>query len=367
MFISITWGWAQRTQFATENAARAVLVFRKRQRGVKITAITLFGAAGDLRGAGMNMIDVKNLNFDYPGKRVLHDISFSIAAGSVTALVGPNGAGKTTLLRCLVALDRPHSGEITVGGIDVTENPRAVHRQIGYLSDFFGLFNDLTVRQCLTYMCWSQQVEVKNVAQHVEKIAREVMIDNMLERKAGVLSRGYRQRLGIGLALVHDPALVILDEPASGMDPEARIQLSQLMRSLRAQGKTMIVSSHILNELEDYCTDMLIIRDGRVAGHVLLSDHVQKMRRVITISLRGGAAAHAAKLSAQNGLTVERLEGDAAFCRFDGDEAAQQGLLSALLAAGLPVYNFASEQHSLQDAYMRATETDAPVSGGQGV
>lgn len=323
----------------------------------------------------MNMIEVKNLNFDYPGKRVLHDISFSIAKGSVTALVGPNGAGKTTLLRCLVALDRPHSGEISVGGIDVTENPRAVHRQIGYLSDFFGLFNDLTVRQCLTYMCWSQQVDVKNaaqrvnvnnVAQHVEKIAREVMIENMLERKAGVLSRGYRQRLGIGLALVHDPALIILDEPASGMDPEARIQLSQLMRSLRARGKTMIVSSHILNELEDYCTDMLIIRDGRVAGHVLLSDHTQKTQRMITISLRGGAAAYADKLSAQSGVIVERLEGDTAICRFDGDETAQQALLSALLAAGLPIYNFASEQHSLQDAYMRATETDAPKSGGQG-
>ncbi|MDP2204993.1 MAG: ABC transporter ATP-binding protein [Alphaproteobacteria bacterium] len=332
----------------------------------------------------MNMIEVKNLNFDYPGKRVLHDVSFGIAEGSVTALVGPNGAGKTTLLRCLVALDRPHSGEIFVGGIDVTENPRAVHRQIGYLSDFFGLFNDLTVRQCLTYMCWSQQVDVKNaaervdvknaaervqiknVAQHVEKIAREVMIDNMLERKAGVLSRGYRQRLGIGLALVHDPALIILDEPASGMDPEARIQLSQLMRALRARGKTMIVSSHILNELEDYCTDMLIIRDGRVAGHVLLSDHTQKTQRIITISLRGGAAVHADKLSAQKGLTVERLEGDAALCRFDGDEVAQQALLAALLAAGLPIYNFASEQHSLQDAYMRATETEAPISGGQG-
>lgn len=304
----------------------------------------------------MNMIEVKNLNFDYPGKRVLHDISFTIAQGSVTALVGPNGAGKTTLLRCLVALDCPHSGDISVGGIDVTENPRAVHRQIGYLSDFFGLFNDLTVRQCLTYMSWSQQVEVKNVAAHVEKIAREVMIDNMLERKAGVLSRGYRQRLGIGLALVHDPALIILDEPASGMDPEARIHLSRLMRSLRARGKTMIVSSHILNELEDYCTDMLIIRDGRVASHVLLSDHAQKTQRILYISLRGGAAVHAQILAAEPGLHIESFDGDVATCRFDGDESAQQTLLSALLAAGLPVYNFASEQHSLQDAYMRVTE-----------
>jgi len=306
----------------------------------------------------MSMIEVKNLNFDYPGKRVLHDVSFNIKTGSATALVGPNGAGKTTLLRCLVGLDRPHSGQIIVGGVDVAENPRAVHRQIGYLSDFFGLFNDLTVRQCLTYMSWSQQVDHKNVAAHVEKIARDVMIDNMLDRKAGVLSRGYRQRLGIGLALVHDPAIVILDEPASGMDPEARIQLSRLVRDLRARGKTLIVSSHILNELEDYCTDMLIIRSGRVADHVLLSEHAAQTARQLRISMQGGAAAHVTALQAQKGLTVESIEGDVALCRFEGDDAAQRGLLSALTAAGVPVYNFSAAAHSLQDAYMRVTEKD---------
>lgn len=306
--------------------------------------------------SGNNMIDVHHLNFDYPGKRVLHNVSFKIAQGSVTALVGPNGAGKTTLLRCLVALDRPHSGTVTVGGINVTENPRAVHRMIGYLSDFFGLYNDLTVRQCLTYMCWSQQIDKSNMAAHVEQIARDVMIDNMLDRKAGVLSRGYRQRLGIGLALVHDPEVVILDEPASGMDPEARIQLSQLVRGLRARGKTMIVSSHILNELEDYCTDMLVIRDGRVADHVMLSDHAARVQRVLRISLRGGAAAHRQALASQHGLTPGAIDGDTIQCHFDGNEAAQQALLAALLAAGLPVYNFASVQHSLQDAYMRATD-----------
>lgn len=306
----------------------------------------------------MNMIEVSRLNFDYPGKRVLHDVSFNIARGSVTALVGPNGAGKTTLLRCIVALDRPHSGRITVGGLDVTEHPRAVHRQIGYLSDFFGLYNDLSVRQCLTYMCWAQQIDKADVAAHVEKIARDVMIDNMLDRKAGILSRGYRQRLGIGLSLVHDPELVILDEPASGMDPEARIQLSQLVRGLRARGKTMIVSSHILNELEDYCTDMLIIRDGRVANHVLLSEHMQQVQRALRISVAGGAT-HAAALSAQSGLHVDRFEGDVAICRFDGDDAAQQALLAALVSAQVPVYNFNAAQHSLQDAYMRATEMNA--------
>lgn len=311
----------------------------------------------------MNIIEVENLNFDYPGKRVLHDINFTIKAGSVTALVGPNGAGKTTLLRCLVALDRPHSGRIVVGGADVTENPRAVHRQIGYLSDFFGLFNDLTVRQHLTHMCWSQQVRAEDTAAHVEQIARDVMIDNMLERKAGVLSRGYRQRLGIGLALVHDPEIVILDEPASGMDPEARIQLSRLVRRLRARGKTLIVSSHILNELEDYCTEMLIIRSGRVADHVTLGAQPLRQTQPLSISLRGGAETHRAALSAMTGLTVERTEGDIAYARMEGGTEALQSLLAALIRAGLPVYDFHAAPHTLQDAYMRVTE--AAGEGGR--
>ena len=198
----------------------------------------------------MKMVQVENLNFEYPEKRVLHDVSFDIDQGSVTALVGPNGAGKTTLLRCMVALEKVQSGKITIGGLDVSDHPRDVHHMTGYLSDFFGLYEGLSLRQCLTYMAWCQNVAALDVNKQVIDVAAEVGIDHILDQKAQTLSRGYRQRLGVGLALIHDPRLLILDEPSSGMDPDARIALSRMIRRLHKNGKTIIVSSHILNELE---------------------------------------------------------------------------------------------------------------------
>lgn len=311
----------------------------------------------------VSIIDVAGLNFDYPGKRVLHDVSFKIAPGSVTALVGPNGAGKTTLLRCIVGLDRPHSGSIHIGGVDVEEDPRAVHRQIGYLSDFFGLYNDLTVRQCLAYMAWSQKVPKDKVAARVDEVAKEVLIDNMLDRKAAVLSRGYRQRLGIGLALIHNPQIVILDEPASGMDPEARIQLSRLVRRLKAQNKTLIVSSHILNELEDYCTEMLVIRDGRVAKHVVLQDFEAEAKRILKLSITGLSDKHLGMLQQRPELIVEGIEGETVTCGLRGGRDVQQRLLVDLMRSGLPVYDYHAVTHSLQEAYMNVAESNGGGTG----
>lgn len=306
--------------------------------------------------AADKMIVVEGLNFDYPGKRVLYDVSFQIARGSVTALVGPNGAGKTTLLRCIVGLDRPHSGTVHIGGVNVEQDPRAVHRQLGYLSDFFGLYNDLTVRQCLTYMAWSQKVPQEEVASRVDEIAKQVLIDNMMERKASVLSRGYRQRLGIGLALIHDPEILILDEPASGMDPEARIQLSILVRNLKMTGKTLIVSSHILNELEDYCTEMLVIRDGRVAKHVVLRDFEAEAKRVLKLSINGLGEKHLEILQARAELVIEHIDGDTITCGLRGGKDVQQRLLVDLMRSAVPVYDYHAVTHSLQEAYMNVAE-----------
>jgi ABC-2 type transport system ATP-binding protein len=306
-------------------------------------------------GSHMKMIDVQNLNFDYPDKRALHDVSFSIDKGSVTALVGKNGAGKTTLLRCIAGLERFHSGTIVIDGFDVARHPREVHRRTGYLSDFFGLYDGLTLRQCLTYMGWCQRIPALDVTKRVLDVAAEVGLAGMLEQRAGTLSRGYRQRLGIALALIHDPALIILDEPASGMDPEARIGLSQMMRRLRQSGRTIIVSSHILNELEDYCTEMLVIQDGRVAEHVKLQDYAARPVRTIEIGVRGLSVSHMEILSAQPNLSVRGTEGETVTCDYEGSAEDQQKLLQALIAAGLPVFSFSAVAHKLQDAYMHAT------------
>lgn len=303
----------------------------------------------------MKIINIRNLNFEYPGKRVLHDISFAVDAGSVTALVGPNGAGKTTLMRCLVALEKPQSGAVVIDGMDVAENPRGVRAVCGYLSDFFGLYDGLKVRQCLIYGAWSHGIAPADIDARVAAVAGQTGISGVMEKPAGTLSRGYRQRVGIALALLHDPKILVLDEPASGMDPEARIALSGLMRDLRAGGKTVLVSSHILNELEDYCTDMLVIRDGRLAEHVVLKDHEAKGRvsatlRVVVASAPDLAAgilrAHSRVAQVQAGGNGEIL------CSFSGSPAEQAALLRTLVSGGAEVVEIGIVSRKLQDVYV---------------
>ena len=269
--------------------------------------------------------------------------------------MGPNGAGKTTLLRCIAALDRAHSGKITIGGKDAADFPRDVHHMTGYLSDFFGLYDGLSLRQCLTYMAWCQKVPASEVPKRVAEVAEQVGITARLEEKAGTLSRGYRQRLGIGLALIHNPQLLILDEPASGMDPDARIALSQMIRGLRAQGKTIIVSSHILTELEDYCTDMLVIKDGRVAQQVRLQEYAAKTVRVLRIGISNLGVSHMDMLQRVPKLKVTGTENNVVVAEFSGTEEEQQGLLRQLMADNVPVFSFTTTQHTLQDAYMDVT------------
>ena len=178
------------------------------------------------------MIEVENLVYEYPTARALKGVSLRVAAQTITALVGPNGAGKTTLLRCLAALEDPYSGKVRIGGLDTVERPREIHATLGYLPDFYGLYDDLTVRRCLSYAARSHGIGSAMVAAAVEKAAGRVSLLDRLESKAGELSRGLRQRLAIGQSIVHEPHVLLLDEPAAGLDPQARRDLSTLLIAL---------------------------------------------------------------------------------------------------------------------------------------
>lgn len=223
------------------------------------------------------MISVNNLTFDYPGKRALQHVSFSIEPGSITALVGPNGAGKSTLMRCIAALETPSSGSIHVDGLDVLENPREAHALMGYLPDVFGLYGELSVEQCLRYHAMVQKISKQDQKAAVERVAIRMQIQDLLFQEVKTLSRGQLQRLAIAQAIIHHPKVLILDEPASGLDPEARSHLSQLLILLAKEGITMLVSSHILAELEDYCTHMLVLRDGRIVKHCAIDESSKRM------------------------------------------------------------------------------------------
>ena len=308
------------------------------------------------------MIEVNDLVFEYPGTRALNGVSFRIEPGNITALVGPNGAGKTTLLRCMAALDVPLHGEVRIDGENIHEDPRACHRKLGYLSDFFGLYDELTVRQCLLHAAASRGILSGEQARVTARAAERLGIADRLETKAGALSRGLRQRLAIAQAVVHEPQILMLDEPASGLDPEARHSLAELFLALRDQGMTLVVSSHILSELDEYSTDMLVLREGRILAHDPIEQKALATVR-LRLSLAGPASGLQRLLSGLPGVSDVEGDDESAVFSFCGDVAARHHLLKNLLDQGLPVCTFAEQQRNMQSAYLESVRSQGRQKG----
>lgn len=309
------------------------------------------------------MIKASNIIFDYPGTRALDGVSFGMAEGSITALVGPNGAGKTTLLRCLAALDEPVSGSISIAGENVMDDPRRTHRLIGYLSDSFGLYEDLSVRQCLIYSAMSRDIPKNRHHDAVESCAERLGITDRLSLKAGNLSRGQRQRLAIAQAIIHDPKILLLDEPASGLDPEARHSLADLFLKLRDSGMTLVVSSHILAELDEYSTDMLVLRNGRIIEHSSLS--AADDRVLMEIKISSPAPDLKIILEQEEGVGGVEVSGNRALFSFSPDASDQHRLLQDLMGKGLMICFFAEQQKNMHEAYLRTVRNDSTMAGGR--
>jgi ABC-2 type transport system ATP-binding protein len=305
------------------------------------------------------MIEVQGLVFEYPGHRALDGVSLTIAGGAITALVGPNGAGKTTLLRCMAALETPYSGAVTIGGLDTREAPRAIHAQLGYLPDFFGLYDALSVRRCLHYAARAHGIGAGAAAGAAQAAATRVGLTDRMEQAAGALSRGLRQRLAIAQAIVHGPAVLLLDEPAAGLDPQARRDLSQLLLSLRDGGMTLVVSSHILAELEDYSDRMVIVDHGRIAGGESIA-----LKGAARLRIRLAAARPDLKdfLGAQ-GVGIEQADADQALVTLEGGTAERAALLAALVRGGFQVSEFAEDARALEDVYFAQVNSPRTQAG----
>ena len=315
-------------------------------------ALQEVGRVPDATPAGAAVIDVRDLVFDYPTSRALFGVSVTIEPGTITGLVGPNGAGKTTFLRCVAALETPFSGSVTVDGLDTTEHPRDVHRRIGFLQDFFGLYDELTVRQCLRHHAMAHAVPAAAREDRIVETARRLELGERLDQDAGTLSRGLRQRLAIAQAIIHRPKVLLLDEPASGLDPEARSGLSQLLMALRDEGITIVVSSHILAELEDYSTHMLVLRRGQITRHCPIGEADRQSAERLRIGLSAPDDRLPYLLADLPGVGEVEVRPDGARVAFDGDAAMRHDLLRRLLDAGLPVCSFHPEFRSMQDVYL---------------
>lgn len=335
------------------------------------------------------MIEVSQLVFEYPGHRALDGVTVQIPAGRVTALVGPNGAGKSTLMRCIAGLEQPLSGQIRVKGLSVEEQPREVHRYLGYLSDFFGLYDRLPIGRCLQYSALSMGVAPEQVEARVQQVAAQLGLTELLQRYPTELSRGQRQRVAIGQAIVHQPSVLLLDEPASGLDPEARSHLSQLFRQLQAQGMTLVVSSHILSELDEYCTHILSIRNGHIESHEALhpssadnalatdgeatesTARVIAPERVLYALELAAPATVAPEFEAQlrqalQGVQVQDF--DATGSRpvqlwLPPSRQARAAWLATLVQAGIPAAALSPVRERLQDRYARTAQAGSTPEG----
>ena len=340
-------------------------------------------------------MEVENLVFDYPGYRALAGVSLRLEPATVTALVGPNGAGKTTLLRCMAALEVPLSGRVQLIGQDVHEHPREAHRHMGHLSDHFGLYGDLSVTQGLTFAAQAQGLPPNQVADAVADTLARMSLTPQRNALARTLSRGQRQRLAIGQAIIHNPRLLLLDEPASGLDPEARAALADVLVDLRRRGMTLVVSSHILAELDVYATHMLALSAGRVLDHRPLTGAsgvadtntapdaptppASAPTRTLRLSLAAPSPGWIDWLAAQPGVAlVQQSGGDQgaveplaaasaraaegarpwAEVRFTGTAQAQAALLAACVQAGHPLAALAEQAESLQQSYLRTLAAD---------
>ncbi len=234
------------------------------------------------------ILKVENLYYEYPFFLALKDINFEINEPEIVALVGPNGAGKTTLLRCLAGLELPLRGQVLIEGFNTRSHTRSCHQRIAYLNDFFGLYNDLTVKDSLRYFCYAHGVrDEREITNRIDELTEDLNLADKKEHGIAELSRGMRQRLGIAQSLVHKPKLLLLDEPASGLDPESRMQLGKLLIKLKDQFQmTVIVSSHILAELDQYAQRLVVLRDGKLLSHETIEQVENRSTERICIRLK---------------------------------------------------------------------------------
>ncbi len=255
------------------------------------------------------------------------------------------------MLQCLAALIKPFGGSIGIAGIDVLKNPRDAHRIMGFLPDFFGLYDNLTVAKSLEYACLSHGISQSQVDALTDQTLERVGLRAKKEEKVLSLSRGMRQRLAIGQTIIHQPKVLILDEPASGLDPEARSSLSELFLELNREGITLLVSSHILAELDQYASNLLSIRNGKIAAHTHSQENFIIKRKLIFKLVDKPVDADLMlkeKLGDFNFQTNENIIS----LDFEGDEHQQAKLLEDILKLGFKVSEFYHKKDSLQDKYI---------------
>ena len=304
------------------------------------------------------VVDIQNLSVFYGKHLAVHDLSLQIPRGEVFGFIGPNGAGKTTTIKVLATLLKPTLGSVRVLGKDVKTSPQLVRRQIGYVPDSFGVYEDLTVTEYLHFFSAAYRIEREKRAATVTDVLALTDLTEKAGAQVDALSRGMKQRLGVARILLHDPQLLLLDEPASGLDPRARIELRELLKELRRMGKTILVSSHILHELSQLCTRIGIIEAGQLVAEGSLADIYRKLdlKRTVHVQISNLAPPLVESIRRLRGIaSVEELA-DRLAIRVRENELAMEDLLDDMHKLGARIRMFQPEAMDMETAFMKLTE-----------
>ena len=304
------------------------------------------------------MIQIEHLTKEYKGLTAVKDLSLNLEAGDIFGFIGPNGAGKTTTIKMLATLLKPTSGKAQIDGIDVVEHPEAVRGRIGYMPAFFGIYDDMRVWEYLDFFAGAYRLPKAQRPRIINDVLSLTDLGGKKDSYVEELSTGMKQRLCLAKTLIHDPKVLLLDEPASGLDPRARIEIKELFKELKAMGKTIIISSHILPELADFCNKVGIIE----RGEMLVSGDVQDIMdqvtggRTLEIRLLDGMDKAADLLADAPGVRAVRPVNSHLQVEFTGSPEAQADLNTRLISHGLRVLAFTEQAMDLEDIFMKVTK-----------
>jgi len=308
----------------------------------------------------MEILEVNNLRKEFGTVVAVNDISLSVEKGQVWGLIGPNGAGKTTLLRMLATVLRPTSGSVQLLGFDLAKEYLKIRRHIGFLPDFFNLYNDLTLQECLEFFAKAYRVEDELIPQRVDEVLDYIELQNKRDDFIRHLSRGMVQRMGVGVLLVHDPDVFLLDEPASGLDPKARIQLRAVLTKLSGEGKTIIISSHILTELSGFCSHIALMNEGKIVLQGAVDEIQRKVfdSRKIRISVLDDCDKAVQLIEKFSNTKIETVRDNEIIIEISASESELAALNSHLVSKGIKVFSFGEEKTDLEDLFMKISESE---------
>lgn len=302
-------------------------------------------------------IELHRLHRIFGSTHAVNDISFEVHRGQVFGYIGPNGAGKTTSMRILSTLDLPTYGDAYVDGFSCINDPDRVRRRLGFMPDYFGTYQNVNCWEYLDFFARAHGLVGRERTQSLRRVMAFTGLDILAEKPIRGLSKGMKQRLCLGRTLIHDPAVLILDEPAAGLDPRARIELREMINQLAADGKTILISSHILTELAEMCDRVGIIEQGRLlaTGTVEEIQRQQRKHSEVRVRVLGGGQGLSQWLGARDDVQNIRLDAEYVVFSHEGDRESEVALLREMVLADIPVLEFGSHQVTLEDVFLQVT------------